>query len=140
MAAAFVLWMIAIGAGMARAQAPSCADLRAQKEKVYGFHLTQLNEAQIDAKSKEIDAYWKQLHDGAVLQIGRFRFRAHFGTRRDQQIQRIVPQESTETDPQAKPVPSSRGSLSEESVMALFERMGELQSQFFEHSQARGWR
>jgi hypothetical protein len=61
MAAAFVLWMMAIGAGMAQAQSPSCADLRAQKEKVYGFHLTQLNEAQIDAKSKEIDAYWKQL-------------------------------------------------------------------------------
>jgi hypothetical protein len=52
---------MAIGAGVARAQAPSCADLRAQKEKVYGFHLTQLNETQIDAKSKEIDAYWKQL-------------------------------------------------------------------------------
>ena len=61
MAAAFVLWAMAIGAGMAQAQAPSCADLRAQKEKVYGFHLTQLNETQIDAKSKEIDAYWKQL-------------------------------------------------------------------------------
>jgi hypothetical protein len=61
MAAAFVVWTMMIGAGVARAQAPSCADLRAQKEKVYGFHLTQLNEAQIDAKSKEIDAYWKQL-------------------------------------------------------------------------------
>lgn len=61
MAAAFVLWAMASGAGMAQAQAPSCADLRAQKEKVYGFHLTQLNETQIDAKSKEIDAYWKRL-------------------------------------------------------------------------------
>jgi len=68
-AAAFVVWAIAMGAGMAHAQALPCADLRAQKEKVYGFHLTQLNEAQIDAKSKEIDAYWKQLQsagpDGA---------------------------------------------------------------------------
>ena len=61
MAAAFVLWAMTIGAAMAQAQAPSCADLRAQKEKVYGFHLTQLNETQIDAKSKEIDAYWKQI-------------------------------------------------------------------------------
>ena len=60
-AAGFVVWAMAIGAGIAQAQAPSCADLRAQKEKVYGFHLTQLNETQIDAKSKEIDAYWKQL-------------------------------------------------------------------------------
>src|SRR5260221_8771669 len=61
MAAAFVVWGMATGAGIAQEQAPSCADLRAQKEKVYGFHLTQLNETQIDAKSKEIDAYWKQL-------------------------------------------------------------------------------
>jgi len=61
MAAAFLVWTMMIGAGIARAQAASCTDLRAQKDKVYGFHLTQLNEAQIDAKSKEIDAYWKQL-------------------------------------------------------------------------------
>jgi hypothetical protein len=53
------VWVLAIGAGVVSAQAPSCADLRAQKEKVYGFQLTQLNESQIDAKSKEIDAYWK---------------------------------------------------------------------------------
>src|SRR5258705_9824241 len=52
---------MAMGAGMARADTPSCADLRAQKEKVYGFHPTQLNETQIDTKSKEIHAYWKQL-------------------------------------------------------------------------------
>jgi hypothetical protein len=55
-----VVWAFAIGAGVASAQAPSCADLRAQKGKVYGFQLTQLNESQLDAKSKEIDAYWKQ--------------------------------------------------------------------------------
>lgn len=60
-AAAFLVLGMTIGAGIAEAQAPACADLRAQKEKVYGFHLTQLNETQIDAKSKEIDAYWKQL-------------------------------------------------------------------------------
>jgi len=60
-AAAFVVWAIVVGAGVVQAQASSCADLRTQKEKVYGFHLTQLNETQIDAKSKEIDAYWKQL-------------------------------------------------------------------------------
>jgi hypothetical protein len=64
-----MLWACALGAGMARADAPSCAELRAQKEKVYGFHLAQLTEAQIDAKSKEIDAYWKQVQSsgsGAV--------------------------------------------------------------------------
>jgi hypothetical protein len=40
---------------------PTCADLRAAKSKTYGFHLTQLNEAQLDAKSKELDAFWKQV-------------------------------------------------------------------------------
>ena len=61
MAAGLVLWALALGAGAARAEVYSCPDLRAQKEKVYGFHLTQLNESQIEAKSKEIDAYWMRL-------------------------------------------------------------------------------
>jgi hypothetical protein len=61
MAAAIAVCGMTLGAGIAHAQSSSCADLRAQKEKVYGFHLTQLNETQTDAKSKEIDAYWKQL-------------------------------------------------------------------------------
>jgi hypothetical protein len=69
-AAALVVWAMAIGAGMARAEATSCADLRAQKEKVYGFHLTQLNETQIDAKSKEIDAYWKQIQSAGPEGVG----------------------------------------------------------------------
>jgi hypothetical protein len=40
---------------------PTCADLRAEKSQTYGFHLTQLNEAQLDAKSKQLDAFWKQV-------------------------------------------------------------------------------
>lgn len=84
-------------------------------------------------------AYWKQLQDGAVLQIGRFRFRAHFGTRRNRHdeelIRRVAAPESADSAPQAERPASSGGSRSEESVMALFERMGELQSRFFEHSQ-----
>ena len=51
MVAGIVVWALAIGVGVAQAQTPACADLRAQKEKIYGFHLTQLNETQIDAKS-----------------------------------------------------------------------------------------
>jgi hypothetical protein len=39
----------------------TCADLRAAKTKTYGFHLTQLDEAQLDAKSKQLDAFWKQV-------------------------------------------------------------------------------
>ncbi|MGB7844877.1 MAG: hypothetical protein WBL63_04625 [Candidatus Acidiferrum sp.] len=40
---------------------PTCDTLRATKSKVYGFHLSQLNEEQIEAKSKELDAFWKQV-------------------------------------------------------------------------------
>ncbi len=39
-----------------------CDTLRAAKSRVYGFRPTQLNESQIDAKGKEIDAFWKQVH------------------------------------------------------------------------------
>jgi hypothetical protein len=60
-AAVLAMCALTMGAAVARSNPPSCADLRAQKEKVYGFRLTQLDESQLDAKSKEIDAYWKQL-------------------------------------------------------------------------------
>jgi hypothetical protein len=43
------------------ANPPTCADLRTQKSKTYGFHPSQLNESQLDAKSKELDAFWKQV-------------------------------------------------------------------------------
>jgi len=53
---------LGVTASSARPAAPpSCADLRAEKSKTYGFHVTQLNEAQLDAKSKELDAFWKQV-------------------------------------------------------------------------------
>ncbi len=37
----------------------ACESLQTAKAKVFGFNLTQLNEAQIEAKSKEMDGYWK---------------------------------------------------------------------------------
>jgi hypothetical protein len=40
---------------------PTCADIRAAKSKTYGFHLAQLDETQLDAKSKQVDAFWKQV-------------------------------------------------------------------------------
>lgn len=40
---------------------PVCDEIRNTKAKVYGYHLAQLNEQQIDAKSKELDAFWKQV-------------------------------------------------------------------------------
>ena len=40
---------------------PTCDTLRGAKAKTYGYHIAQLNEQQIDAKSKELDAFWKQV-------------------------------------------------------------------------------
>ena len=38
-----------------------CESLRSEKAKVYGFHLAQLNETQMEEKAKEIDAFWKRV-------------------------------------------------------------------------------
>jgi len=43
------------------AAAPGCDAIRAEKAKVYGYHLAQMSEAQIEAKTKELDAFWKQV-------------------------------------------------------------------------------
>jgi hypothetical protein len=51
----------AIHAASSPNSSPSCADLRAEKSKIYGFHLAQLNETQLDAKTKELDAFWKNV-------------------------------------------------------------------------------
>lgn len=40
---------------------PTCDTLRAAKSKVYGYHIAQLTEDQIAAKTKELDAFWKQV-------------------------------------------------------------------------------
>ena len=39
----------------------TCDAIRAAKSKTYGFHLSQLKEDQIAAKSKVLDAFWKQV-------------------------------------------------------------------------------
>lgn len=41
--------------------AASCEAIRADKAKVYGYHLAQLNEEQIEAKSQELDSFWKEV-------------------------------------------------------------------------------
>jgi hypothetical protein len=38
----------------------TCDSLQAAKSKVFAFNLAQLNETQIEAKSKEMDVFWKQ--------------------------------------------------------------------------------
>jgi HEAT repeat protein len=42
-------------------QPPSCDELRAAKAKTYGFHLAQMSEEQIRAKTEEVGAFWKQV-------------------------------------------------------------------------------
>jgi hypothetical protein len=49
--------------------APTCVELRAQKAKTYGFHLTQLNEAQLDAKTKQLHAFWKQVQAAGAVGV-----------------------------------------------------------------------
>jgi hypothetical protein len=40
---------------------PTCEGIRAAKSKTYGFRPSQLNEDQFQTKSKELDAFWKQV-------------------------------------------------------------------------------
>jgi hypothetical protein len=51
---------IAAQVAIAQDKPVTCEALRAAKSKVFAFNLAQLNETQIEAKSKEMDAFWKQ--------------------------------------------------------------------------------
>lgn len=55
------LGIVAEAGGTPQAKPVTCEALRATKAKVYGFHPAQLNEAQIDAKGKDMDAFWKEV-------------------------------------------------------------------------------
>jgi pSer/pThr/pTyr-binding forkhead associated (FHA) protein len=78
--------------------------------------------------------YWKQLHDGSVLQIGRYRFRARFDGTRDQALHRVEePPAGTLSIPEQGV--SVGSGLSDQTVMALIRHMSEMQNRFFEHSQ-----
>lgn len=59
-------WLALVGTtsfcvGVARAQERSanCADIGAEKQKVYGFEMAKLDDAQLAAKGKEIEEFWK---------------------------------------------------------------------------------
>ncbi|HEY2251636.1 MAG TPA: FHA domain-containing protein [Planctomycetaceae bacterium] len=80
-------------------------------------------------------AYWKQLHDGDVMQIGRFRFRTRFGSSSERHAGQSGNQNAARSEPEPRRESSSGGSLSDASVLALFDRIGDMQSQFLEHSQ-----
>ncbi len=44
-------------------QQMSCDALRAEKTKTYGFHPAQMSETDIEAKSKELNAFWKNVQN-----------------------------------------------------------------------------
>jgi pSer/pThr/pTyr-binding forkhead associated (FHA) protein len=80
-------------------------------------------------------AYWKQLHDGAVIQIGKFRLRVQFGASRGLAVRTREDHAPDRTRPKRKSHSSSGGSMSEGSVISLVKHLTEMQTQFFEHSQ-----
>lgn len=80
-------------------------------------------------------AYWKQVHNGSLLQFGRFQFRVRFAGAGRQAAGRDQDPPAPEVVIKPAPRASSGGNLSEDSVMALFQHITEMQTQFFEHSQ-----
>lgn len=81
-------------------------------------------------------AYWKQIRDGSLLEIGRFRMRVLYDAARHPAARQPTDREQLQKVPVGKRRSSSgSGSLSEESVMGLLQHITEMQNQFFEHSQ-----
>jgi hypothetical protein len=59
--ASFIMLTSVLTASAHPNNSPTCASLRTQKSKTYGFDLAHLDEAQREAKSKELDSFWKQV-------------------------------------------------------------------------------
>ncbi len=79
-------------------------------------------------------AYWKNVHDGSLVTIGRFQLRVRFGAIDREPVRAAGRGRDPEVLPAADRHKSSRGALSEDSVMAMFQQMTEMQNQFFEQS------
>ena len=79
-------------------------------------------------------AFWRQIHDGTVLQIGRFRLRVRFDSSRITPSTRIETRVAPGNVPLPLPGSVSGGSLSEGAVLALVGQLAEMQNQFFEQS------
>ena len=78
-------------------------------------------------------AYWKQIHDGAELQIGRYRFRARFDVQRRPSGRPIGVNPAMEDRPAVDLSAAPPSGLSESSVTDLLRHMSDTQSRFFEH-------
>jgi len=83
----------------------------------------------------ERPAYWKRVHDGSLVTIGRFHFRVRFGSADAPPVSGARRVREPEVVRKATGRKSSRGSVSEDSVLAMFHHMTEMQNQFFEQSQ-----
>lgn len=73
LAAGFFVLAVSISvaqAAVASDEKPAtCESLQKSKSTTFGFHLAQLNEAQIDAKTKEMAAFWKQAEAAGPLGV-----------------------------------------------------------------------
>ncbi|MGQ0634155.1 MAG: FHA domain-containing protein [Planctomycetaceae bacterium] len=76
-------------------------------------------------------AYWKQIHDGGELAIGRFRFCVRIGRPGDRSSLRLAPRAAKKGLVRRR---ASKG-ISENSVLRLVEHLTQMQNRFFEHSQ-----
>lgn len=80
--------------------------------------------------------FWKLVHDGSVVQIGRFQLRVWLSASRDG-----APKDDSKWKPTGRKrrsresEPASGGGLSEKAVLKMFQQMADTQSQFFQHSQ-----
>lgn len=79
--------------------------------------------------------YWKRIHEGNELKVGRFRFRARLNAATSKRRRAPAKRAAPPKKPTKKPDPPSSGSLTGSSVLQLFRQMAEMQNQFFEHSQ-----
>src|SRR5579872_1369309 len=77
---------------------------------------------------------WKHIHDGAILQIGRFRLRVRCDSSRKMPTRR----NETRVVPMNVPVPAAvsvqGGSMSEAGVLSLIGQLADMQHHFFEQS------
>lgn len=112
MAAMFALCMITCGGAAAQDKSSVCDDLRAKKGKVYGFHPAQLDEAQLAAKGKETDTFWKDVQSAGPAGVSCLRGMLA-GEQTDHIFQFDGAQMLYQTDPSPQNLPLVRDSIAQ---------------------------
>lgn len=79
--------------------------------------------------------YWKRLHDGNELRVGRFQFRVNLGSDTPHGVL-TLPRAVSRDSLSLPPAPSAAaGAVSNETVLLLLRQMSQMQAQFLDHSQ-----